>query len=309
MRKIFISGGAGFIGTALVERLIDKNKIVVYDNFYRDSLKFSDVRSHPNLKVIQGDILDSKELHSSMKGSNIVIHMAATVGVKNVVEHPVNTMKVNVLGTMNVLEAAYQNGVERVLNFSTSEVFGSYAYKLGEHNETSLRPIGEARWVYATSKLTGEHLAYSYYKELGLPTVSLRPFNIYGPRQIMDGAVHVLVDRAIRNQPLEIHGDGDQIRSWCYIDDMVDGIILCFKDEAIGEVFNFGNPKGTITILSLAANIKRLAKSKSEIVYLPKHHADVELRIPSIDKAVEKLGFAPKIGLEEGLRRTIQWYR
>ena len=153
-------------------------------------------------------------------------------------------------------------------------------------------------------------MAHSYYKQYGLPIVTVRPFNIYGPGQVGEGAVHHFVKRAIVNEEIQIHGDGDQIRSWCYIDDFVQGILLCIeKDEAVGNSFNIGNPKGTITISMLAKLVKDIAKSKSEIVYILKTYVDVELRIPSIDKAKEILGYIPKYDLEVGIERTINWYR
>ncbi|KPL19215.1 MAG: epimerase [candidate division Zixibacteria bacterium SM23_81] len=310
-KTIFITGGAGFIGTAVAKRLVADNKIVIYDNFHRNSLSGSDLEDHANVRVIKGSVLDLGKLKESIKKSHIVVHMAAIAGIDTVIKSPVTTMKVNMIGTYNLLEATMTlTKVDRVLYFSTSEVFGSYAYKLEEREPTHLRPVGEARWVYATSKLAGEHLIHSYYTELGLPVTSVRPFNIYGPGQVGEGAIHVFIKKAINDQAIEIHGDGDQIRSWCYIDDMVDAILLCLtKDEAIGEIFNIGNPRGTITILSLAEKIKHLANSKSKIAHVPKNYVDVELRVPSIEKAKTVLGFKPKVDLEEGIKRTIEWYR
>lgn len=309
-KNIFMTGGAGFIGTALISRLIEDNDIIVYDTLQRNALKDTKFLNHPNLTLVQGNILDGKKLKEAIGGSNVVIHLAAIAGIDTVIKSPTKTMKVNMIGTHNVLEAAMTpDNVERFIFFSTSEVYGTYAYKLGEEATTGLGAVGEARWTYATSKLAGEHLAHSYHKEFGLPVVSLRPFNIYGPRQVGEGAIHVFVTRAIRNDDIQIHGDGDQIRSWCYVDDIVQGILLCLeKKEAVGEVFNVGNPKGTITIHSLAQKIVDVRESKSKIVFVPKSYVDVELRIPEIKKAKEILGYEPKVDLDEGLKRTIKWY-
>lgn len=309
-KKIFITGGAGFIGTALIRRLIENNKIVVYDTFQRNAIKYTDFYDHPNITLIQGNVLDEKDLKNSIKGSNIVIHLAAIAGISTVIKSQTLTMKVNLIGTYNVLEAAMTlDNIDRFVDFSTSEVYGSYAYKLNEGDTTSMGAVGEARWTYAISKLAGEHLAHSYHKEFGLPVVSIRPFNIYGPGQIGEGAVHAFVTNAIENKDIQINGDGDQIRSWCYIDDIVDAVLICLeKKEAIGEVFNIGNPKGTITILSLAEKIIDLCNSNSKIVFIPKNYVDVELRIPSIEKAKRILG-SPKIDLETGLMKTIEGYR
>ena len=309
--KIFLTGGAGFIGTTLISRLIEDNEIVVYDTLQRNALKETNLLNHPNLSLIQGNILDGEKLKDAIRGSNVVIHLAAIAGIDTVIKSPTMTMKVNMLGTYYVLEAAMiLDNVECFVDFSTSEVYGSYAYKLGEGDTTTMGAVGEARWTYAISKLAGEHFAHSYYKEFGLPVVSLRPFNIYGPMQVGEGAIHVFIAQALINEDIQIHGEGDQIRSWCYIDDIVESILLCLeKKEAIGNVFNVGNPKGTITILSLAQKIVNICESKSKIVFVPKSYVDVELRIPDIEKAKKLLGYKPKIDLDEGLKRTIDWYK
>lgn len=311
-KRILITGGAGFIGTNIAKRLIKDNQILLYDNLWRNSLKNSQIQDEKNIKIVQGDILDFQKLKSIVDEfkPDIVIHLAAIAGVDTVMKHPVKTMQINMIGTYNILESIKSHKTERFLNFSTSEIFGSYAYKVGDDAQSSLATVGEARWTYSVSKLAGEHLAYAYHKEYDIPVVNIRPFNVYGPGQVGEGAIHRFVVRALKNEPLEIHGDGDQIRSWCYIDDFVDGVLLCLtKDEAIGQAFNIGNPRGTITINMLARLIKELSQSKSEIIYTPKTYVDVELRIPSIEKAKKILGYEPKIDLEEGLKRTIDWYR
>ena len=309
-KRIFITGGAGFIGSAIVERLISENEVVVYDTLQRNTLDKTQFKNHPNLKVIQGNVLDEQMLNKGMKNCDIVIHMAAILGVPIVIRDPVKTLKTNIVGTLNVLETAMKlNGLERLINFSTSEVYGTYSYKLGEGETTSIGAVGEARWTYSLSKLAGDHMGLSYHNQFGLPVASVRPFNIYGPRR-GEAAIYLFITKAIKNEDIEVHGDGDQIRSWCFIDDFVDGILLCLeKKEAIGEIFNIGNPQGTITVLSLAQLIVRLCGSKSRIKFVPKPYADIELRIPSIEKARKLLGYEPKVDLEEGLKRTIEWYR
>lgn len=310
--RIFMTGGAGFIGTNLASRLVNGNEILLFDNLWRNSFRNSQLVNSKNVTLVEGDILDAEFLKKVVSDfqPEIVIHLAAIAGVDTVMRYPVKTMKINVIGTYNVLEAVKDLKLERFLNFSTSEIFGSYAYKVGDEAQSSLATVGEARWTYSVSKLAGEHLAYAYHREYGIPIVNIRPFNVYGPGQVGEGAIHRFVVRALKNEPLEIHGDGDQIRSWCYIDDFVDGVLLCLeKDEAVGQAFNIGNPRGTITISMLARLIKEISGSKSEIVHVPKTYVDVELRIPSIEKAKKLLGYEPKIDLEEGLRRTIEWYR
>jgi nucleoside-diphosphate-sugar epimerase len=309
-KKIFVTGGAGFIGTTLCGRLVEDNRLVVFDNEHRNAMRYTGLKDHPNVRFVRGDVLDYQSVFESMKGCNIVVHLAAIAGVDDVFNHPVLTMKVNMLGTYHVLEAAQQHGVERLVDFSTSEVFGSYAFRVQEGDVTSLGAVGETRWTYAVSKLATEHLAHNYYKELGLPTVSIRPFNIYGPQQVGQGAIHAFVVRALKGEDLVIHNDGSQIRAWCYIDDIIDGVLLALvKPEAVGQAFNIGNPRSVVTVYNLAREVVRLSGAKSKIRFETVDRADVELRIPSITKAQTLLGFNPRIDLEEGLMRTIAWYR
>lgn len=313
-KKILLTGGAGFIGTKLCSLLADENEIFIYDNLHRNSIKATNLLDHKNVQLFKGDVLDFPQLKQLVAKvqPQIVIHLAAIAGIDTVIKSPTTTMRVNLLGTYNTLEAIkpFIDKIERFIAFSTSEVFGSYAYKLEETHSTNLAPVGEARWTYSVSKLAAEHLVNSYHKEFDLPAVILRPFNVYGPGQVGEGAIHTFVTRAIAEQEIQIHGDGDQIRSWCYIDDMIQGIMLCLEEkEAIGNVFNIGNPRGTVTINSLAEKIVQLSNSKSRIVHVPKTYVDVELRIPNIEKACEILGYQPKVSLDEGLNRTIEWYR
>ena len=312
-KRFLFTGGAGFIGSTLAKKLITDNEILIYDNFSRDSLKFKKIKSK-NLKIIQGDILNFEKLQSTVEEykPQIVVHLAAIAGVDTVIINPVKTMEINTLGTFNLLKALEKNSgrLERVINFSTSEVLGAYAYKSSEKSDTNFAPVGEGRWTYSVSKVAGEHLVHSYFKQFGFPSVTIRPFNIYGPGQIGEGAIHIFIKNAVLNKNIEVHGDGDQIRSWCYIDDMVDGIELCLiNKKAIGEIFNIGNPKGTVTISSLAEKIITLCKTKSKIVYVPKNYVDVELRIPSIEKAEQILKFKPKIDLNTGIKKTFSWYK
>jgi UDP-glucose 4-epimerase len=309
---IVLTGGAGFIGTSLALRLVEKNRVVIFDNFHRDALiREPELARHPNLRVVKGDVRDRAAVDQVVQGADAVIHLAAIAGVDTVMKHPVTTMQVSLLGTFNVLDAAWKAGsVKRFVDFSTSEVFGRYAYNVGEGDVTQLGAVGEARWTYAVSKLATEHLAHTYFKEHGFPAVTVRPFNIYGPRQVGEGAIHHFILRALRGEPLSVHNDGSQIRSWCYIDDIVEGVVLTLaRPEAVGHVFNIGNPRSTVTIHHLARDVVRVAGSTSEIRFVPWPFADVELRVPNIDKARTVLGYEPRVDLDEGLARTIDWYR
>lgn len=310
-QRILLTGGAGFIGSRLAARLLDDNQVVVFDNGHRDSLRDTAANDHKNLVRIAGDILDAGAVARAAEGCRYVVHLAAIAGVDTVIRMPVETMKVNILGTYNALEAARAvPGVERFIDFSTSEVFGSFAFKVREGDATSLGAVGEARWTYAVSKLATEHMALSYFRAYGLPTVAVRPFNVYGPGQVGEGAIHRFIVQALKGEDLTIHNDGSQIRAWCYVDDMVDGVLAALeRPEAAGHTFNIGNPRSVLTIYQLAQEVVRLSGSKSRIVFVPWGNTEVELRIPNIDKARELLGFEPKVDLAEGLGRAIAWYR
>ena len=309
-KRICITGGAGFIGSHLVQRLIDANEVVVYDNLHRNAIQFADVEGHKHLHFIKGDVMDAAATRKALDGCQVVIHCAAIAGVYSVDRNAVTTMEVNLLGTHQVVKAALEVGVERFVEFSTSEVYGPFIHKGKEDDPTTIGPIGESRWVYAASKLASEHLSYAHYKEDGLPLAIVRPFNVYGPRQVGDGAIRGITLQALQNKPITLFNDGTQIRAWCYVDDFVDGVLLCAeKSEAIGQAFNLGNPQGTVTNFELANMIIRLTQSTSAIVFKPHPGPEVDLRVPSIDKAASLLGFKPTVSLEAGISRTIPWYR
>ena len=311
-KRIVITGGAGFIGTTLARRLVDANEVVAVDNLHRDALSGTELESHPNFRLVEGDVLDLEGLTELVAGATHIVHAAGIAGVDTVLLSPVRTMRVNVIGTYNVLEAAVASSatVERLVEFSTSEVFGQHAFNVQEAHVTTIGSVGEARWTYAVSKLAGEHMAHAYHAELGVPSVSVRPFNIYGPGQIGGGAIRAFIEAALAGRDLEIHGDGAQIRAWCYVDDMVEALLLALEHPgAVGESFNVGNARSAVTIYDLATRIKRLSGCPGEIRFVPLDYTDVELRIPNVEKARTLLGFEARVELDEGLERTIAWYR
>ncbi len=310
-KKIFITGGAGFIANTLISKLIEDNFIVAFDNFHRDTITGSKYFNHKNITIIKGDVLNYEMLQQSMKGSDIVVHAAAIAGIDTVIKKPTQTMRVNMIGTANALESAYKNNVkERFIDFSTSEVFGSYAFKSREDSDTVSGSAGEARWTYAVSKLAGEHLSAAYHKEFGLPVVCVRPFNVYGPGQTGEGAIQIFIKKALKNEDITIYGEGSQIRAWCYVDDFVEGLMMCLEDKkAIGESFNIGNQRAVVTTYGLAQTICRVLNSKSKIIFAPPLSADIELRIPSVEKMEKILGFKAKVDLEDGILKTAEWFR
>ena len=310
-KKIFITGGAGFIGSTLIGKLIERNEIVAYDNLARNALQGKAWNDHKNLRLVVGDVLDYAKLAQAMAGADVVVHCAAIAGIDTVVKNPVATMRVNMVGSANVLEAASKlDNCDRVVCFSTSEVFGTNAFRSSELDKTSIGQIGEARWTYAVSKLAEEHLAIAYFQHQWLRVSVVRPFNVYGPGQVGEGALRTFIQRALRNEPIHINGDGTQIRAWCYVDDMVRGTMLCMEHpKAVGESFNIGNQRAVTTIYGLANTVIRVLNSKSKIEFVYKDYADVELRIPNVKKAKELIGFEAEVDLDEGIRRTAEAYQ
>src|SRR4051812_38041613 len=221
-KRIFITGGAGFIGTTLARRLVDQNEIVALDNLHRDALSGTPLAEHPNFYFHQADVLDGDAMRELSAGATHIVHCAAIAGVDTVRESPVRTMRVNVVGTYNALEAALATlpTLERFVDFSTSEVFGTHAFNVSEGQVSTIGSVGEARWTYAVSKLAGEHMAHAYHEELGLPAVTVHPFNVYGPGQIGGGAIRAFIEAALASRDLVIHGGGSQIPAWGYVDDM-----------------------------------------------------------------------------------------
>ena len=311
-KRIFITGGAGFIATTLARRLLDDNQIVALDNLHRDALSATDLAEHPNFTFHEADVLDAEAVKELAAGATHIVHCAAIAGVDTVLARPVRTMRVNMIGTYNVLEAAVATlgTLARFVDFSTSEVFGTHAYNVNEGHVTTIGSVGEARWTYAVSKLAGEHMTHAYHDELGLPTVTVRPFNVFGPGQIGGGAIRAFIEAALAGEDLIVRGDGSQIRAWCYVDDMVHAVLLSLeRPEAVGQSFNIGNPRSAVTIFDLAQRIKRIAGGEGAIRFEPLNYVDVELRIPNVGKAREQLGFEAQVELDDGLERTIAWYK
>jgi UDP-glucose 4-epimerase len=311
-KRIFMTGGAGFMGTTLAGRLVDENQIVILDSLRRDALTHTALVEHPNLSFHHASVLDAELVKELAHGATHFVHLAAIAGVDHVLRDPVETMRVNLIGTYNALEAALatKGTIERFIDISTSEVFGARAYRVEETHDTTIGSVGEARWTYAVSKLAGEYMAHAYSTQYELPTVALRPFNVYGPGQVARGAMMAFIEAAVAGDDLVIHGDGSQIRAWCYIDDMVEALMRVLeREEAVGQVFNVGNARSVVTVVELAQRVIRVSESPSQLVFQPLHYLDVEMRIPNVDKARKLLEWEPQVDLDEGLARTIAWYR
>ena len=313
-KRVFITGGAGFIGSNLAGLLMDRNEIATYDNYARDAASTVLGDKVKRIKTYRGDVTDEATLAAAIKEfrPTHLVHCAAVAGIDTVRQKPVSTLEINTLGTVYALRGALAVGddIERVVTFSTSEIFGSHAYGSNETSSAVIGAVGEARWGYAVSKLATEHLTLAYWAQHKLPTVALRPFNVYGPGQVGEGALSTFIKRAIRNEPIQIHGSGTQIRAWCYVNDMVAGVMAAIEHpNAPGKAFNIGNPRAVTTIYGLASTVIRLLGSSSKIEFTWKDYADIELRVPDTNWARTQIDFEAKVDLEEGIPLTAEYYR
>jgi UDP-glucose 4-epimerase len=311
-KSILITGGAGFIGSSLAERLARYNEVVLLDRFFRDQpVAFTALRDNPNVRMVEADILEGSEVVDLAKRADIVIHAAAIVGVGRVCSYPRETLETNFIGTSRVLKALDKSSrLERFIYFSTSEVFGVNSFRVSEDTPKTVGPAAEARWSYAIAKLAGEHLVKAYHRQSGTPVVTVRPFNVFGPRRLGAHAILNFVLSSLRGNSIEVHGDGSQIRSWCYIEDFCDAIIeMLARPAAIGEDFNIGNAQNTLTIVQLAREILKVTGQPVPIELIDSPFPDIAIRVPSLGKARHILGFRPTCGLRKSLELTVDWYR
>ncbi|HTW22669.1 MAG TPA: NAD-dependent epimerase/dehydratase family protein [Candidatus Baltobacteraceae bacterium] len=311
-KRIVITGGAGFIGSNLAERLAGDNEIVLIDRTFRDQpLHFTSLASHRNVKLVQADILEGKAVDAIVRDAQVVIHAAAIVGVGRVCSQPRETLETNFSGTSRILKALENSSrIERFVYFSTSEVFGVNSFRVHEDAPSLVGPAAEARWSYAIAKLAGEHLVQAYYRQCGMPVVTVRPFNVFGPRRLGAHAMKSFILSALTGNPIEVHGDGSQIRSWCYIHDFCDALIeMIARPAAMGQDFNIGNPANTVTILQLAQQIAEMTHTGVPIKFLDHPFPDIEIRVPSLTKAQTVLDYKPAYDLASALAPTIAWYQ
>jgi UDP-glucose 4-epimerase len=317
--RYLITGGAGFIGSHLAERLLQKNeKVVLLDNLSTGSME--NIRHLKGLENLEYhlDAIENKQLLAELvDDADIIVHFAAAVGVKLIVESPVRTIETNVNGTHHVLEAASKKK-KLVLLASTSEVYGKNTQvPFHEDADLVLGPTTKGRWSYAASKALDEFLALSYWKEKRQPVIVVRFFNTVGPRQTGRYGMVLpnFVQRALKQDPIEVYGDGKQSRCFCDVRDTVEALIRLFPlQSAIGEVINIGNTQ-EVTIENLAKLVKDRTGSTSSIDYIPYDKAyepgfeDMMRRVPSIDKLQRLTGFRPQTTLDEIIDRVTAYYR
>lgn len=306
MRSL-VTGGAGFIGSHLCERLLKVGEVICLDNFdpyYSPQIKRKNVEPlmhNLHFELIEGSILDKKLLNELFVDVDYVFHNAAQAGVQASINNPDKSHESNVTGTLNVLEAALDSGVHKVINASSSSVYGKVSYLPFDESHPTM-PISP----YGVSKLAAEHYCRVFYEVYGLETISLRYFTVFGPRMRPDLAINIFTRKALNNEPIEIFGDGLKTRDFTYITNVVEANLLAMK-RGIGE-YNIGGTE-RISIAQLANKIIALVGSESEIIYSNSVKGDAEHTWSDVGKAHRDLGYAPEIGLEEGLNRYIQWCR
>ena len=317
--KFLITGGAGFVGSHLCELLVQHgHRTVAIDDLSTGRLEnITHLHSFPNFQFVRETILNNQVLDRLTSEADIVIHLAAAVGVKLIVQDPVHTIRTNIMGTEAILNTSNRYGC-KVLIASTSEVYGKgVRVPFHEIDDSLIGSTSQSRWAYATSKAVDEFMGLAYHRQYGLPVVIMRFFNIIGPRQTgyYGMVVPRFVQQALQGEPITVYGDGQQSRCFADISDIVNAVIrLAEQPEAVGQVFNIGNAE-EITITGLAERIIALTNSPSTIQYVPYDQAyapgfeDMRRRVPSLEKIQKLIGYQPTCTLDDSLRRVIAFER
>lgn len=314
--RVLITGGAGFVGSHLAEALLIRGHEVTVLDLAADA-KVRHLRDQAGFRVIRESVLNRDILEGLVAWADLVYHLAAVVGVEHYVGDPYQVLTVNINGTQDVLAAAFRHG-RKVVFSSTSEVYGrNEAVPFDEDSDRVLGSTRIDRWCYATSKAAAEHLCFAFGR-MGLSVVVLRYFNVYGPRlDRMDRGrvITIFMGQLLRGEPLTVIGDGSQTRAFTYVDDAVRATVEAgLRSEAVGQAINVGSEE-EVSIADLAARMVRISGSSSQVVCVPKEavydrgYEDIPRRVPSVRRMHELLGVRAEIPLDEGLRRTIEWFK
>jgi len=314
-----ITGGAGFIGSHLAQGLLERGQEVhLIDDFSTGhKANIAHILSNPRLRLVEGSVLDPECMEPLIAGCSEIYHLAAAVGVRLVIDKPVETIMTNVRGTDVVLELA-RKWSRKVLVASTSEIYGKNSSgPLREEDDRIMGSVTKHRWAYANTKTLDEFLALAYHRQYGLPTIIVRLFNTVGPRQTGRYGMVIpnFVRAALAGEPIQVYGSGRQTRCFACVSDVVRGLAdLMAHPGAVGEVFNIGN-NAEVSIEELAHRVRALAGSSSPICHVPYEEAygpgfeDMERRVPDLAKIRALIGYAPRTGLDEILRSVIEYFR
>ena len=293
--KIIITGGSGFIGSYLAMQLKQEHDVTIFD------VK----KNMSDINFIKGDVTNLENVKNSIVNCDLVIHLAAALGVVNVEKDPIQTLNINLGGTKNVLEACRINNIKKIIFSSSSEIYGEPA-KIPIKENDPITPIT----TYGISKLASEEYIKSYSKSYGIQYTIFRLFNVYGAMQDTQWVLPAFVDKAISNKLISIHSDGSQVRAFCYVSDIADAFQSVLQ-TANGEIINVGNDSNPISIKELAEKIISLTNSESEIKFIPfeesnRNRTEIMKRIPDINKAKKILNYSPKITLDEGIKKVVK---
>ena len=317
--RYLITGGAGFIGSHLCDRLLaGGHRVVAVDDLSTGRVEnIEPLRAQPGFSFVRETIMNAQVLDRLASEADVIIHLAAAVGVKLIVEDPVRTITTNVMGTETVLKTAFRYGC-RVLIASTSEVYGKgVSVPFREDDDCLTGPTTNSRWSYAASKAVDEFLGLAFHRQFGLPVTIMRFFNTIGPRQTGQYGMVVprFVRRALRGKPLEVYGDGTQSRCFADVADVVAAVVgLSEHPDAVGQVFNIGATE-EISILDLAQRVLKITESQSPVNIIPYDEAyapgfeDMLRRVPSIEKVNRLLGYVPRFTLDQTLARVVAYER
>lgn len=317
--KYLVTGGAGFIGSHLSQRLLATgHEVVALDNLSTGSERnLEELRDDPRFSFVHGSVTDRLLVDEVVADADVIVHLAAAVGVQLIIKHPLRSLITNIRGAENILEAASQRGVKTLVT-STSEIYGKNpAVPLSETSDRVLGPPSVTRWAYSTSKAVDEILAQAYAREKGLPTIVVRLFNTVGPRQsgLYGMVLPRFIEQALAGEDLTVFGDGTQTRCFCYVDDAVDAILRLLDDEdAEGKIFNVGNPE-EVAIVDLAKMVIAQSGSTSGVRLIAYDDAyeegfeDMFRRVPDIARVGELTGWTPAIPLSEIIERMLASYR
>ncbi|MCS7180711.1 MAG: GDP-mannose 4,6-dehydratase [bacterium] len=319
MEKFLITGGCGFIGSWLAEELIRQNKkVIIIDDLSTGNIKnISNILSHLNLSLFIDTILNPNILEELIKKVDFVFHLAAVVGVKKVMENPIQSIIVNIEGTYNILKYSSKYK-KRVLITSTSEIYGkNLNTPFNEEADIVIGSTKKKRWSYACTKAIDEFLSFAFYEEFGLPVIIVRLFNTVGPRQTEKYGMVIprFVKQALTEQPITVFGDGEQTRCFIHVKDVVEHLIkLIYEDRSYGDVFNMGSNE-EIKIKDLAYLVKEMTKSNSKIEFINpekiynKGFEDMAKRIPDLNKIKNIINFQPKYTIKDIIKDVINYYK
>jgi UDP-glucuronate 4-epimerase len=311
--RILVTGGAGFIGSHLVDRLIAEGAEVTvldsFDPFYDPRVKLHNVSAHSKnsrFRLVEGDIRDLDRVESDLPAYlDVIVHLAARAGVRPSIVDPVGYQDVNVAGTQNVLELARKRGVGRFVFASSSSVYGVNPNTPWSESDNVLRPISP----YASTKVSGELLGHVYSHLYGMRFTALRLFTVYGPRQRPDLAIHKFSRHILSGKPIPVYGDGSTVRDYTYVSDVVEGIRAAMEyDGHLFDIFNLGNDR-PVSLQSLIGLVEETLQTRAEIERLPEQPGDLRATWANIDRAARLLHYRPQVDLASGLSEFADWIR